>query len=369
MHTRLLALVLLSTIALTALAADAREPATYCVHDIGRLPDQPVSDTYVTPAAVNVRGQIVGTISNSAIGPAQAFLWEPDLGIRTLGTLPGHDTANANDINDAGQVVGSSGDVETGAQSAFLWQSDGMEELEVSLGGDRHGATGINRAGEVVGSSSIGDDGTEHAFFLDRHGEVLDLGTVSEVNATTSAAALNNRGTVVGTDSGPALSTAFIWNERRGLHPFDQPDATSVLPHAINDAAEVVGVMFPPDRTRAFLWNARDGLSDLGSLGGTDTDAAEALDVNRRGTIVGWSQTAGGVGVAFVWNERTGMRDLNEMIDPTSSLAPFALLGVATAINDLGWIAVEGRDSRDTAPGSRTYLLVPRGRSGLPLCP
>ena len=374
MYKQFLSLVLAAAVPLIAAAANAgnpgRQPAAYCVHDIGRLPELPVAGTYVTPAAINDRRQIVGTISNGAVGPAQAFVWEPDLGMRTLGFLPGHDTANANDINDAGQVVGSSGNFETGAQLSFIWdERDGIRELDVSLGGDRHSASGINRSGEVVGASSIGgDDSIEHAFFLDQHGDVVDLGTVSDVNPATSATALNDLGTVAGADSGPALSQAFIWDESRGLQPLNQPDDTSVLPHAINNELEIVGVMLPPDRTRAFRWTAREGLQDLGSIGGSDSDAAEALDINRRGTVVGWSQTVDGSGAAFVWNERSGMRELAEMIDPTSPLAPFASLGAAKAINDRGWIVVEGRDLRDTAEGSRTYLLEPRMRAGRPRC-
>jgi probable HAF family extracellular repeat protein len=374
MHNRILALALTGTISLMAFAGNANavvaQPATYCVHDIDGLPGLPAEGTYVTPAAINNRNQIVGTISNAAIGSAQAFIWDPNLGMRTVGFLSGHDTANANDINDAGRVVGSSGNFETGAHASFIWdEHDGIQELDVSLGGNRHSASGINRFGEVVGSSSVGgDDSIEHAFFLDSHGDVFDLGTVSDVNPTTSATAVNDRGTVAGTDSGQTFSQAFLWDERHGLQPLGQPDDTSVVPNAINDEEEVVGVMLPPDRTRAFRWTTREGLRDLGSLGGGETDAAEAHDINRWGTIVGWSQAADGSGRAFVWNERSGMRDLGEMMDPTSSLAPFASLQTAKAINDRGWIVVEGRDLRDDAPGSRTYLLEPRIRSGRPRC-
>jgi len=372
MYKQLLALAFTALVHFPAIAdarSLSRQPATYCVHDFGVLPGLPADGTYVTPAAINKHNQVVGTISNSTVGPPRAFLWDPDHGIQTLGTLPGHDTANANDINDAGEVVGSSGNFDTGAQSAFIWdEREGMRELDVSLGGTRHIAAGINRSGEVVGSSSIGgDESIEHAFFRDRTGDVFDLGTVSD-NPTTSATALNERGTVVGADSGPTFSQAFLWDEDLGLQPLVSPNNTSVIPHAISHKDEVVGAMLPPDRTRAFLWTARDGFRDLGSVGGNETDAAEALDINRRGTIVGWSQAADGSGVAFVWNEETGMRDLGELIDPTSPLAPFASLGAAIAINDRGWIVVEGRDLRDTAEGSRAYLLEPRMRAGRPRC-
>jgi len=373
MQRQFLALILIAAIPLMADAASkpGLSPASYCVHDIGRLPELPVSGTYVTPSAINDRNQVVGTISNSSVGRAQAFIWDGAGGMRTLGVLPGDDTANANDINGAGQVVGSSGNFETGAQRSFLWdEQNGIRELDVSLGGSRSAATGINRFGEIVGSSSIGDDeGIEHAFIRDRHGDVFDLGTLSEVNPTTAATALNDSGKVVGADSGSTFSQAFIGDERHGLRPLGQPDATSVLPHAINKKKQVVGLMLPPDRMRAFLWTKSDGLQDLGSLGAKETDAAEAHDINRWGTVVGWSQTAEGTNRGFVWNKRSGMRDLGELIDPTSSLSPFAILGAARAINDLGWIVVEGRDSGDTAEGSRTYLLEPRLRAGSPRCP
>jgi probable HAF family extracellular repeat protein len=344
------------------------QPESYCVIDIGRLPGSSASGVFVavTPRALNNRNQIVGSTSDPRrVGRSVAFIWDRVRGMRALGTLPGHDSSFAEDINDAGKVVGSSGDFETGAHLSFIWDKiNGMRELDASLGGNTHGARGINRFGEVVGSSHTAS-GIEHAFFRDRRGDVFDLGTLSNVNPITFALAVNDRGTVVGSDSGgPALSHAFIWDERPGMRPLGEPADTSVTPSAINNKGEVVGLFSPPDRNRAFRWTARDGFQDLGSLGGPSTDAHA---INRWGVIVGASQKADLSGAPFIWNRRSGMRNLEEMVDPTSPPAPHARLGSAQGINDLGWIVTEGVDLRDTN-STHTFLLAPRRRSDTSAC-
>ncbi len=73
--------------------------------------------------------------------------------MRDLGTLPGHTTSEAVDINNSGQVAGySSGPRGT---RAFLWTSSGgMLDLGTLPGGDFSRAFGINNAGQVVGTST-----------------------------------------------------------------------------------------------------------------------------------------------------------------------------------------------------------------------
>jgi probable HAF family extracellular repeat protein len=348
----------------TAFKAHA-QPERYCVIDIGRLAGSSASGVSVTPRAINNSNQIVGSTFDPIVGRARAFIWDQARGMRALGTLPGHDSSFADDINDAGQVVGTSGDFETGAHLSFIWDEvNGMRELDASLGGNTHGATGINRFGEVVGTS-LTASGIEHAFFLDRRGDVFDLGTLSNVNFITFGIAVNDRGTVVGSDAGPATSHAFIWDEHRGLRPLGEPADSSAGPEAINNKGEIVGSM--ADRNRAFRWTARDGFQDLGSLGGRETDFADAHGINRWGVIVGSSQTADLSGAPFIWDRRSGMRNLEEMVDPTSPPAPHARIRGAAAINDLGWIVTEGLDLRDIT-STHTFLLSPRRRSDTSAC-
>jgi probable HAF family extracellular repeat protein len=60
------------------------------------------------------------------------------------------------------------------------------------------------------------------------------------------------------------------------------------VPNAIDDRGDVVGMsQTNVSAGRAFLWRNRQ-LTDLGTLGGR---SSEALAVNDRGMIVGWSDT------------------------------------------------------------------------------
>jgi hypothetical protein len=61
------------------------------------------------------------------------------------------------------------------------------------------------------------------------------------------------------------------------------------------------------------------------------------------------------------------MRDLNELIDPSSALATTAVLVIAKAINNAGWIAVDGFVPDPVDP-QRVFVLVPRRHPGNPPC-
>lgn len=118
---------------------------------------------------------------------------------------------------------------------------------------------------------------------------------------------------------------------------------------------------------RAFLWAAAGGRMDLGTFSDLDIASAEAFDINEWGTVVGGAQTTTLQSHAFIWRRSHGMKDLNSMLDPTSSLAPYVVIQVAKAINELGWIAAQGNDLRQLG-GSHSFVLVPRWRAGTPRC-
>lgn len=346
------------------------QPATYCVYDIGRLPDLPIGETFITVNAINNRNQIVGSISITGGGRTHPFIWDRKHGMRDLGVLPGHVSGNATDINDAGKVVGDIFDPETGHDLAFIWDKrNGMRALDASLGGDEHGATGINLFGQIVGASETGTDtDPTHAFLRDVNGDVLDLGAFPDGDGFSGASGVNELGQVVGASNGPFTTEGFIWDERNGLRRLVEPSSTlAILPSEINNRGEVVGETIA-ETTRAFRWTKANGLQDLGSLSGSDIDFTSAAGINDWGTIVGTSQVVGGASHAFIWRKRSGMRDLNELIDPTSPLAPHIVLDIGKDINDFGWIATEGVDTRDTDSPERGFLLAPQRHPGSPRC-
>ncbi len=154
--------------------------------------------------AINDRGQVVGDFAQDAgrmaVYNRRAFLWER--GVRLdLGTLPGHASSTALDINRSGQVVGWSGSADGSVSRAFLWENGAMRELGALPNDANSQALGINAAGQVVGWSGTPDRSTARAF-LWQDGWMVDLNSLLRRNVgwvLTEARAINDDGRIVGT--------------------------------------------------------------------------------------------------------------------------------------------------------------------------
>ena len=171
-------------------------------------------------------------------------------------------------------------------------------------------------AATLIVSVSVDADGLKQPTILPGGGQIV------------SANAVSDTGLIVGTDGVPAQ--ALVWNSLTA-QPIVLSGQFFVAANGVNDLGQVVGRR----DGHAFLWTAQTGFVDLGTLGGS---TSEAHGINDVGQVVGVAQTAAGASHAFLWSVAGGMVDLGTL-GGTSS--------VARAINNVGQVV----GAADTAAG------------------
>jgi len=147
---------------------------------------------------INDRGQIVG-VSQGGTSGSHGVLWQNGV-ITDLGTKVGVGGMSPAAINDRGQVVGSCG------RHACLWDRGTIVDLGALVAGGDSVARAINNRGEIVGWSQTASGGI-HAVRWNR-GHIEDL--EPDPNGFSDATAINARGQIVGFDNAQA---AAWWNQ------------------------------------------------------------------------------------------------------------------------------------------------------------
>ena len=276
--------------------------------------------------AINNSDIAVGTASANG-GSVNAAIWSADGSVHQPGPFANDTAGSLSDINERGTITGTAG-FSNGAVNAALIRGNRLISLG-TLGGTQSEGRGLSNRGHVVGISKTADTGTgshTHAF-LYFHGDMEDIGTLPN-GQNSVAAKVNKRGEVVGTaDVGPESTECC-----------------------------------DPTPQHAFLY--RDGtLQDLGTFSGNDPHLlSEGVDINEHGDVLGWAQVADPtrpfevVKHPFIYRKGK-MLDVTTLIAPNDPLAAYAHFDRPAAINDKGWIAVNGYDVRDNI--ARVYLLVP----------
>jgi probable HAF family extracellular repeat protein len=188
---------------------------------------------FIMMRGINDSTQLVGTHPSQS-GQWGAFLWQNG-NMQDLGTLGG-EQSYGHAVNNLGQVVGDS--ETSGWPHAFLWDpEDGMRDL--GSFGKVSSATDINDHGQIAGYSSY-TDGRCHACVWEDM-EIVDidpLGTIS-----SRATAINNLGQVVGNYDGIG---AFLWDEAHGIANLNDLIAAEIgwtidEVYFINDDGWIVG--------------------------------------------------------------------------------------------------------------------------------
>lgn len=268
--------------------------------------------------AVNEKGQIAFTATDSNNMGRQAVLWER--GARTnLGFLPGDTASWAADLNKRGQVVGWS----TGTcDRAFVWQ----EGVMTPLGGCSTWAAGINDRGEIVGSYYTSS--TSHGAAMWQEGKMIDLG-VPPSNFGSAARAINEHGQIVGQYGVNGVSHPFLWDNTHVTDLGLLPGAYACGATSINNHGQVVGWCFVSGFLRGFLWHK-------GTMTALDHPAgilgSFAGKINDHGEIAGYAYGSEFQARAVMWKNGT-------LIDLTTVIAPSAWrLLSAYDINDHGQV-------------------------------
>lgn len=298
----------------------------------------------IAPSAINNRSQVVGALLlPEPRTSAAASIWDGKTATEwntfgDPGTIP-------NAINDAGKIAGRSYLVpdDPSSQRAVVWRGTAITYLR-TLGGDYGEAKAINRAGEVAGYSTT-TDGQTHAT-LWKGEKIFDLGTVGNFS---EASGMNDSGDVVGLSStslGPSIATLWKNGKIRNLGTLGGVYSQAL---DINNKGYIVGWSYVAGSIvpHATLW-ANGKIKDLGTLGGA-TSYARAI--NGAGTIVGYSTNAnpGRDQRGTLW-DGSRIFDINTLVDGDMN---GVTIFDAVAINDHGEIVVAAY-----GPNGRQYLLL-----------
>ncbi|MGA7127769.1 MAG: hypothetical protein WBZ19_15775 [Chthoniobacterales bacterium] len=313
-----------------------------------------------------------------------------------LPTADGYNSA-AFGLNDSGNVIGYSYQDTIAIGFLYNYADDSMNDLG-SFGGQATVATAVDNDNRVIGYSA-GNNGQRIAFLYTAEAGLTPLGTLPG-GSNSEAFSINSSAEGAGDSETQGDShRPVIFTNQTAQDLGIESTASSLLETAygVNDSGQIVGRYQNADgATHAFLY-ASGQLTDLGSLGGANS---EALAINVNGLIVGDSQMTGGTIHAFVFDSGA-MKDLGtlpgftnasfargvnntgqivgesdsnnqkrafvynngQMSDLTQAAinmrqAGFSALDVANGINNQGWIAGFGTtlDGRLAA-----YLAIPVG--------
>lgn len=197
----------------------------------------------------------------------------------------------------------------------------------------------MNDHGQVAGTVRVGT--FEYAAYLWEGGQMVRLHGVSELAASTSAVALNNRGQVLVNRSRPVCTPnhwfdcpwgiyarAYVWEDGHYTPiPRPHPACSEWRALDINDAGHVL-VRCIAGTDGAFVWDGT-GFTDLGML-------KSASELNDRGEVVAWEADG-----PYLWRNGKASRLIDQPRTSATSLR----------INNRGQILLN-------MPGG-AYLLTP----------
>lgn len=340
-----------ATLLVTA-AVGAQIPCGYDVTIIQAPETPPFGFPPTLGFGINESGDVCGYWS--VLGPDEhAFVWTAETGLITLDPPPGVSSAIASDIEDGGPVVGRMIVTDLGDR-AFLYDRGRFFDLGVLPEAVWSGANFIGN-GQIVGGASHPVTGFTHAVVWEEDGVMFDLGA-SLPAPRSSALEVSEAGIVGWMGTSPdSDASAFLWADCEVSDLGMVPGGYTGIGTSINNLGQITiaGKLVNPEGglwlKKGFLWH-QGRWTDLGALPGYDRTNPSSM--NDGTVIVGTCGKASNPNDArpFIWCNGV-MRDLNDLIDPDTSI----YLSGARAINEAGQITGRAIFNVDVV----AYLLTP----------
>lgn len=279
--------------------------------DLGALSDSMSSFAY----DVNASGTVVG---NALVGPyfsavEHAAKWIPTgttWTITDLAPILGSERNGAWAVNVNGDIVGWMATASSVSHGFLLTAAGVVTDLGTPPGLNLSQANDINALGEVVGFASDSSDqsgASMRAFYWSASTGMVVLPGLS--GAAGSAVGINDNGVVVGLSGGSAVQ----WKRISGGWSISALPGV-LTPTSIGTNGDVTGYTVTLGSNgyvyRARYLQAGGAAVDLGTLGGTD---AYASAVTASGRVVGYAFTKQGYQHAFSWTAAGGMKDLGTL--------------------------------------------------------
>ena len=246
--------------------------------------------------AVNGRGQMAGAYSaNPLKAKFAAARFEPTGAARLTGSFPikerGYSLSQADALNAKGQMGGVSNN------QAFFWDGKTLAKRLPPPGFRTSEARAVNDSGQAAGKADWGPATATrtHALFWTASGKVTDLGVLPTYTDSVGRG-MNNRGQVIGWVSAAGTGAdkfsfryqAFIWEKGRMRGLGSIPRIKDSKAAAINNKGQVVGNAYYKSDEAALLWQ-NGKVYELNTLvpTGSGWKLQNALGINDRGWIVG----------------------------------------------------------------------------------
>jgi probable HAF family extracellular repeat protein len=307
--------------------------------------------------ALNNSGQLAGNYTPPGQTFMHGFIYANGV-LTDIGTLGGSASAQAQGMNNLGQVTGTSNG------HAFIYSNGVMTDIGTLVSGLFTVGKSINDAGQVTGTGYTSNASppvpqqTTNAF-------VYSNGVMTAIPGAISAAGLgiNNSGAVVGAAGPYGGSDPFLYEngtltDLTPNAPPDYGDPGTGAATAINNSGQIVGQMRTADRNpfHAFIYS-NGQITDLSPAHSCCTFDV-ATGINNQGQVL------------LTLNEVANLysngvtQTLSSLVDPTDPLAATTVFQGGVAINDNGWILVNGYNTPNSDQNS--YLLTPQTLSVTP---